>query len=186
LNGGNKAGILSQSQQQHEPGLVARALGGLVSDAAHATMALVGTTIMNQGVDLPPDDASSPQWPFNEPHRKALFYVDWADGTTAKISRLPDGSLQILGGGHRYTMQPEGEGSFALFGDYGSMATVTPRPGGGFTICKADGTVEQVLPRAGGGFTVNGANGVIATILPGVNGKKHVIRGRSFSSGFIQ
>jgi hypothetical protein len=149
-------------------------------------MALVGTTILNQGIDLPPDDDSKPEWPFNEPHRKALYIVDWADGSTAKISRLPDGTLQILGGGKRYMLQPESEGSYAMYGDFGSMATITPRPGGGYTICKADGTVEQVLPREGGGFTVTGRSGVIATILPGVGGKKHVIRGSAFSSGFIQ
>ena len=185
LNPVTPAGILSESQG-HSPGLIRRAIGGVVNDAGHAAMALVGTTILNQGLDLPPDDASSPQWPFREPHRKAVFVVNWVDGSTAKVSRLPDGSWQILGGGRRFVMQPEGEGKFALFGDYGTMATMTPRPGGGFTIIKADGTVEQVLPRAGGGFTVNGVNGTIATILPGVDGKKQVIRGSSLSSGFIQ
>jgi hypothetical protein len=186
LNPVAPSGILSQSKG-HRPGILTRALGGLVTDSAHAAVALVGSTILNQSPDLPPDDETAPQWPFKEPPRKALFTVDWADGSCAKVSKLPDGSLQILGGGRRYMMQPAGDGKFFLFGDYGTMATVTRRPGGGFTIIKADGTVEQVLPLQGGGFTVNGPGGVVmATILPGVAGKKQVVRDRGLSSaGFM-
>lgn len=178
-------GILASQNGHQKHGVITRAMGGLVSDAAHATMALVGTTILNQGIDLPPDDASAPEWPFNEPHRKAIYTVSWADGSTANISRLPDGSLQILGSGKRYVLQPESGGSYALLGDYGSFATITPRLGGGYTIIKADGVTEQVLPREGGGFVVEGPRGVVATILPGVGGKKHIIRGSGYSSGFI-
>lgn len=177
-------GILSQSQG-HKHGLLARTLGGAAADVGHATLAVMSATVFNQSIDLPPDDASKPEWPFNEPHRKALYYITWADGSTSKISRLPDGTVQILGSGRRYVMQPESDGSFAMMGDFGSMASVTPRPGGGYTIVKADGTREDVLPREGGGFVVSGKNGIVATIIPGVAGSKH-IRGSGYSSGFLQ
>lgn len=184
LNQLSSQGIYSESQG-HKHGVVVRALGGAAADVGHATLGFVSAMVSNQGIDLPPDDASSPEWPFNEPHRKAMYYITWADGSTAKISRLPDGSLQILGSGKRYVMQPEGEGSYAMFGDFGTMASMTPRPGGGFTIVKADGTTEQVIPRDGGGFVVENKNGIVATILPGVNGSRH-IRGSGYSSGFMQ
>ncbi|MBX9724531.1 MAG: hypothetical protein K2X81_24200 [Candidatus Obscuribacterales bacterium] len=178
-------GIMSQSSG-HQPGIITRALGGVVTDAAHATMALVGTTILNQGIDLPPDDASKPEWPFNEPHRKTMYTVNWTDGSTANISRLPDGSLQILGSGRRLVMQPESGGSFAMFGDFGSMATLDPRPGGGFTLTKDDGSIETILPREGGGFVVTSSKGVIATILPGMNGRHHIIGSKHVASGFLE
>ncbi len=176
-------GILHKSSG-HKRGLIARALGGAASDAGHAAVAVVGSLVMSQGIDLPPDSNSNPEWPSPNIYRKGLYTVEWADGSLAKISHLPDGSLQILGSGHRFILQPEGEGTYAMFGDYGTMATVTPRPGGGYTITKADGTVEQVLPRAGGGFVVSGKHGVLATILPGVDGSKH-IRGSGYSSGLM-
>lgn len=179
-------GILSAPSSGHQPGFLTRTIGGAVSDVGHAAVAIVGATIGNQGIDLPPDDASAPEWPFSEPNRKALFTVTWSDGSTGKISRLPDGSLQILGSGHRYTLQPIGGGSFALLGDYGSMATMTPRMDGGFTILDADGTVEQVLPREGGGFTITGVHGVVATILPGPTGRHHILGSKHYSSGFLQ
>lgn len=186
LNQQVRIGPLEESHQ-HRPGLIRRALGGVVSDAGQATMALIGTTILNQSPDLPPDMETNPEWPFREPHRKAIFTVNWVDGSTAKVSRLPDGSWQILGGGRRIILQPIGGGSFAMTGDYGNMATMSPRPGGGFTILRADGTVQQVIPREGGGFTVSGNHGVTATILPGMAGGKNVIRGgNGMSSGFIQ
>lgn len=180
----SQQGILSQSQG-HKHGIITRALGGAASDVGHATMALIGTTILNQGVDLPPDDASEPEWPFREPNRKAMYYVNWADGSSSKVSRLPDGTVQILGAGKRLMLQPEGDGNYAMFGDYGSMATVTPRLDGGYTIIRADGRSQQILPRPGGGFNVCDAHGsLIATITPGVGNSKH-IRGQGFSSGFL-
>lgn len=182
----NDQGILSQSDG-HKSGVITRALGGAASGIGHATAALLGTTLLNQGIDLPPDDASSPEWPFREPNRKALYYVNWADGSSSKVSRLPDGSIQILGSGHRIVMQPEGDGRYAMFGDYGTMATVAPLPGGGYTITRADGTVSHVMPRDGGGFNIVNSDGVLtATMIPGVGGKKHMIQGHGFSHGFIQ
>jgi len=180
----DQQGILSNQSQGHH-GLLRRALGGAASDVGHATVALLGATILNQSPDLPPDDASKPEWPFNEPNRKALAYVNWADGSTAKMARLPDGSLQIIGSGKRYVLQPEGDGAFAMMGDYGSMASVTPRLDGGYTIIRADGRSSQVLPREGGGFNVvNSAGRITATILPGPGGK-HMIRGNGMSDGFL-
>lgn len=179
LNPVSTAGILSDSTGGHQKGIMKKVLEGAATVPTNAVVSL-----LLGGTDLPPDDASAPEWPFINPHRKTLATVTWTDGSTAKMSRLPDGSYQILGGGRRYVMQPESEGSFALFGDYGSMATVTRRPGGGFTIIKADGHIEQVVPREGGGFLVQDNTGVIATILPGMDGGHHVMRGGSTGSLF--
>lgn len=178
-------GILSDDSDGHKPGIITRALGGAATGLGHATAAVLGATILNQSPDLPPDDASSPEWPFSEPRRKALYYVYWADGSSSKVSRLPDGSIQILGSGRRYVLQPESDGKFAMFGDYGSMASVTPYPGGGYTISRADGNISHVLPREGGGYNVVNADGTVtATIMPGLNGKKHV-QAHGFSHGFL-
>lgn len=178
-------GIQSTSQG-HQHGIVARALGGAITDAAHATVALVGATIGNQSPDLPPDDADNPEWPFKEPNRKALYTITWSDGSTGKISRLPDGTIQILGSGKRYMLQPIGGGSYAMVGDWGSMATVSPRMDGGFTIMNADGRVSQVIPREGGGFLIENAHGVTATILPGPSGSHHIFGGKHYATGVMQ
>lgn len=176
-------GIMTTAQG-HKHGIIARTIGGAVSDAAHASVALVGATIINQSPDLPPEEESNPEWPFLNRKRKALSVINWADGTQSTISRLPNGSLQIFGGGKFYTLQPTGEGSYAMMGDYGHFATVSPRPGGGYVILNADGSSKQVIPNESGGFTVQGSHGVVAaTIMPGPTGKHHIFGNKSFSSG---
>lgn len=177
-------GIMSTSQG-HKHGIIARTIGGAVSDAAHASVALVGATIINQSPDLPPEEESNPEWPFLNRKRKALYVINWSDGTQSTISRLPNGSLQIFGGGKFYTLQPTGEGSYAMMGDYGHFATVSPRPGGGFVIMNADGSVKQVVPNETGGFTVQGSHGLTATVVPGPTGKHHIFGNKNFSSGSI-
>ncbi|MBX9687424.1 MAG: hypothetical protein K2X27_12025 [Candidatus Obscuribacterales bacterium] len=178
------SGIYSSSQgHESHKGIIRRALGGAASDVGHVTLALLSS---NLNPDLPPDEAMEPVWPFKEPNRKTMFTVNWADGSDAKVSRLPDGSIQIIGSGKRFILQPEGDGKFAMIGDYGSFATVLPRPGGGYTIMRDDGRNSFVIPRPGGGFDVKSATGdVTAVILPGPNGTKH-IRGDGFSDGFMQ
>ena len=186
-NGANNLGsqgILSKSQG-HKPGVLSR-LGGAAGDVGHATLAGLSVVVFNhQNVDLPPSDEDNAEWPFPNPHRKTLYSVTWADGSESRINRLPDGSYQIMGSGRHYILQPESDGSFAMMGDYGSMASMTPRPGGGYIIVKADGTREVVEPREGGGYVITSKNGVVATIIPGVAGSHH-IRGSGYSSGFLQ
>ena len=179
LNPVSTTGILSDSASGHKKhGIIRKVLEGAVTEPANAAV-----SFLFMGTDLPPDDATNPEWPFMNPHRKTLATVTWTDGSSAKMSRLPDGSYQILGSGKRFIMQAESEGSYALMGDYGSMATMTRRPGGGFVIIKADGHVEQVVPRQGGGYIIEDTNGVIATILPGAD-SAHVMRGGSTGSLF--
>lgn len=177
-------GIMATTQG-HKHGIIARTIGGAVADAAHASVALVGATIINQSPDLPPEEESNPEWPFLNRKRKTDFVINWSDGTQSTISRLPNGSLQIFGGGKFYTLQPTGEGSYAMMGDYGHFATVSPRPGGGFIIMNADGSVKQVIPNESGGFDVKGNHGLTATIVPGPTGKHHIFGNKHFSSGSI-
>ena len=177
-------GIMTTTQG-HKHGIIARTIGGAVSDAAHASVALVGATIINQSPDLPPEEESNPEWPFVNRKRKALYVINWSDGTQGTISRLPNGSLQIFGGGKFYTLQPTGDGSYAMMGDYGHFATVTPRMDGGFMIMNADGSVKQVIPNGSGGFDVKGNHGLTATIMPGPTGKHHIFGNKNYSSGSI-
>lgn len=179
LNQVSATGILSDSASGHQKhGILHKALEGAVVQPANAAI-----SFLFMGTDLPPDDASAPEWPFLNTPRKTLATVTWTDGSSAKMSRLPDGTYQILGGGKRYILQPEAEGSFALMGDYGSMATMSRRPGGGYVIIKADGHVEQVIPRQGGGFIIEDSSGVVATVLPGAD-SQHIMRGGNTGTMF--
>ena len=188
----NKVGtqgiVAAGKTQGHQPGFLVRSLGGAVTDVAHATVSLVGATIINQSPDLPVDEATNPEWPFKEPHRQVLYTVTWADGSTGRINKLPNGSYQILGSGRYYSLEPTGGGSYIMAGDYGNMATVSPRMGGGYTIINADGSVKQVVPREGGGYVIEGSQGVTATIMPGPGPKpkKHIFGGNHYSSGFLE
>jgi hypothetical protein len=171
----------SQSQQfskKKQPGPLRRFMHAAADEVGGTAAALVGATIGDCDTELPPDTEQNPSWPFSAPRRKALYTVYWTDGTTAKISKSPEGTFSVTGGGHSMTLQKEAGGVYALLGEDGSMGTLSPRPGGGYTLMKGDGSTSVLLPRPDGGFSVVNAQGaVVATIVPGPGGSRHVFSG---------
>jgi hypothetical protein len=168
----------SQSQQKKQPGPLRRLLHSAADEVGGTAAALIGATIGDADIELPPDTEQNPSWPFSAPRRKALYTVYWTNGTTAKISKSPEGTYSVTGGGHAMTLQKESGGVYALLGEDGSMGTLTPRMGGGYTLMKGDGTTSLLLPRPDGGFNVvNEQGNVVATIIPGPGGSRHVFSG---------
>lgn len=164
-----------QPQRKH---MLLHKLGDGVEDIGHATCALIGATIGQQDIDLPPDTDDNLSWPFRNVNRKAMYNVVWTNGNTGAICKMPDGSFRVSGNGKQLTMQPEPGGAFAILGEDGTMATLTPRLDGGYTMMNADGTTQTWVPREGGGYTVMGSRGPLATIIPGPNGTKHIFGGK--------
>ncbi len=160
-----------------EPGPFRRLLKSAADEVGGTAAALIGATIGDADIDLPPDSEDNPSWPLSAPRRSAMYTVYWTNGSTAKISRTPEGSYCVTGGGHCMTLQKEPGGVFALLGEDGSMGTLTPRLDGGYTLIKSDGTSSMLLPRQGGGFNVVSERGTVATIIPGPGGSRHVFAG---------
>lgn len=171
---------MSEDSRPHHSLL--HALGDTAQGIGHAAVTLVGATIGDNDIDLPPDTQDNPSWPFIEHKRKAVYTVYWPNGATGAITRLPDGSYQLCGNGRRMTMQPVQGGAFALMGEDGTMGTLTPRLDGGYTLMAADGSSAAVLPRQGGGFNIYNQRGQVAMILPGPAGSKHIIAGGKCST----
>ena len=168
----------ASSFTKKQPGPLHRFLHAAADEVGGTAVALVGATIGNSDIDLPPDMEDNPSWPFNAPRRKSDYTIYWTNGASSKISRMPDGSLCVIGGGHSATIQKEPGGGFAILGEDGSMATLTPRLDGGYTLMKPDGSGATLLPRPGGGFNLVSSRGNVAVIIPGPGGNTgHVFSG---------
>lgn len=159
------------------PGPLRRLMKGAVDEVGGTAAALVGAAIGDSDIELPPDTEQNPSWPFSAPRRTALYTVYWTDGTSAKISKSPEGSYCVTGGGHCMTLQKEQNGMYALLGEDGSMGTLSPRLDGGYTLMKGDGSLLLLLPRPDGGFTVMSNQRTVATIIPGPGRSRHVFSG---------
>lgn len=160
-----------------QPGPLRKLLKSAADEVGGTAAALIDATIGDTDINLPPDTEDNPSWPFRSPHSSALYTVYWTNGSSAKISKTPEGSYCVTGGGHCITLQKEPGGVFAMLGEDGTMGTLTPRLDGGYTLIRSDGTSAMLLPRQGGGFNVVNEKGTIATIIPGPGRSRHVFTG---------
>lgn len=173
--------------QQSKPskGFFRRALGAGVKDVSNAAMAVVGASIGNRDIELPPDSEVDESWPFRAPPRKTIYTVYWADGSQAKLTSRPDGGFTVFGGSHTFNMFPQTGGVYALLGEDGTMGTLTPRLDGGYNFSNADGSTAVITPRSGGGYVIQGQRGALATIVPGPAGSTHVFPHTNNSSSLV-
>ncbi|MBY0548981.1 MAG: hypothetical protein K2W95_17040 [Candidatus Obscuribacterales bacterium] len=145
---------------------VAADVGGVGSAAAALLTGGMDT-------DLPPDMEEKPEWPFPEKKRNSMYTIYWPNGAKSKVTKMPDGSVSVIGGGHSMTFQKTPGGSYAVLGEDGSLGTLAPRMDGGYTITRPDGTSAALIPRQNGGFNVVSPQGNVATVVPGPGGESH-------------